>query len=234
MFISANLIPVLIGMQDPTFVPKAWHGYLFVVAICVFCFLVNGFLAKHLPLLEGFVLCFTVLAFAAIIIVICECYHVQSSPSVRQADKMLVVLSPKQSGHEVFQTFAPNSELGYYGTLELVSAQVLIFYSFVASDSTAHMAEETRAAATVIPKAMVWSYAIIGLLDFVMLLVVCFTWVDPEAFANSATGYPFLEQFITATGSTQGAVTLAAIMVILIILSVTNFMASTSRQVFAL
>lgn len=95
------------------------------------------------------------------------------------------------------------------------------------------MAEETRNAAAVIPRAMVWSYGIIGLLDFVTLIVVCFTWVAPDRYANSTTGYSFLEQFITATGSAQGAVTLSAVMVILIILSVTNFMASTSRQVFA-
>lgn len=69
MFIAGNLIPTLISMQDPSFVPKPWHGYLFVVAICVFCFLVNAWLSKYLPLVEGFVFCFTVLAFAAIVIV---------------------------------------------------------------------------------------------------------------------------------------------------------------------
>lgn len=37
MFIAGNLIPTLISMQDSSFVPKAWHGYLFVVAICIFC-----------------------------------------------------------------------------------------------------------------------------------------------------------------------------------------------------
>lgn len=147
---------------------------------------------------------------------------------------MPVVMSPKLSGSEVFQTFTSDHDLGYYGTLELISAQALIFYSFVASDSTAHMAEETRHAAIVIPRAMIWSYGITGLLDFVMLLVVCFTWVAPEQYASSSTGYPFLEQLTTATGSARGAVALAAIMVVLTVLSVTNFMASTSRQVFAL
>ena len=69
MFIAGNLIPTLISMGNPDFIPKPWHGYLFVVAICVFCFLVNGSLAKHMPLLEGFVLCFTIMAFVSIVIV---------------------------------------------------------------------------------------------------------------------------------------------------------------------
>lgn len=153
---------------------------------------------------------------------------------ISTTDYALVVISPKLTGNEVFQTFTSSQDLGHHGTLELVSAQTLIFYSFVASDSTAHMAEETRHAAVVIPRAMIWSYGITGLLDFVMLLVVCFTWVAPDQYASSSTGYPFLAQFTTATGSASGAVALAAIMVVLIILSVTNFMASTSRQVFAL
>lgn len=214
MFLAGNLIPSLISLGNPNFVPTLWQGYLFVVAICLICFLINGYLAKHLPLLEGFVLVFTILTFIAIVIV-------------------LLVLSPKQTGAEVFQTFTPSSVLGTDGMLSLIGAQVLIYYSFIGSDSTAHMAEETQHAAAVIPRAMVWSYGIVSLLDFVMVLVTCFCWVRPTLYANAPTGYPFLSLFMTATGSASGAIAITSLMIILIVLSVTNFMASTSRQVFA-
>lgn len=46
MFIASNLIPTLISVHDPSVITKPWHGYLFVVAICVFCFLVNAYFAK--------------------------------------------------------------------------------------------------------------------------------------------------------------------------------------------
>lgn len=82
--------------------------------------MVNGYLAKHLPLLEGFVLCITIMAFVSIVIV-------------------LLVLSPKLTGSEVFQSFTPSVELGSAGFLELMSAQVLLVFSILASDSTAHM-----------------------------------------------------------------------------------------------
>jgi amino acid transporter len=144
---------------------------------------------------------------------------------------VLLVLSPKVTASEVFQTFTPASELGTTGMLGLIASQVLLIYSLVASDSTAHMAEETQHAASVIPRAMVWSYFIIGLLDFVMLLVVSFIWVDPKLYLNSV--YPFLELFITATGSANGAIAITSIMILLRVLSLVNFMASTSRQVFA-
>ncbi|KAF2722515.1 putative GABA permease [Polychaeton citri CBS 116435] len=214
MFIAGNIIPTLISLAHPAFVPQPYQGYLFIVAICIVCFLINAFLAKHLPLIEGFVLCFTVMVFISIVIV-------------------LLVLSPKLTGSEVFQTFTPSSELGTSGGLELVAAQVLLLYSLVASDSAAHMAEETQHAAVIIPRAMVWSYGITGLLDFIVLLAVCFTWIAPDIYANPPSGYAFLEQFTTATGSAEGAITLTSIMLVLIGLSVTNFMASTSRQIFA-
>ena len=48
------------------------------------------------------------------------------------------------------------------------------------SDATAHMAEETKHAATVVPKAMITSYMINAALGFVMTVTFCFILVDYE------------------------------------------------------
>lgn len=181
IFLAANLIPVLANLQNSAYHPQPHHAYLITVAIVTTCFLVNGFLSKHLPQLEGFVFCFTVVAFVAIVIV-------------------LLVLAPtKLSGSEVFQTFS--TDHSSTGTLEILAAQVLIFYSLLASDSSAHMAEETQHAAVVIPRAMVWSYSINGVLDFVILIGVCLTYVDPQAYSDFLPAYPFIGYFVSATGS---------------------------------
>ena len=169
-------------------------------------------MAKHLPLLEGFVLYIKIFAFVAIVIV-------------------LLVLSPKVSGNEVFQTFTPQSKLGWGAILSLIAAQVLLIYSLVASDSTAHMSEDTQHVASVIPRAMVWSYFTIGLLDFAMLLVVCFIWVDPDFYTHSS--YAFLGLFMAVTGSANGAIAITSIMILLTVLSLVNVIASTLRQVLA-
>lgn len=82
LFLVGDLIPTLIALQNPSFVPQAWHGYLFSVAICLVCFVVNGFLAKHLPLLEAFVFCLTIAAFAVITIVLREyCWFIATGCS---------------------------------------------------------------------------------------------------------------------------------------------------------
>lgn len=45
---------------------------------------------------------------------------------------------------------------------------------FIGSDATAHMAEETRNAGLVIPRAMWWSYVVNGFMVFLMLITYCF------------------------------------------------------------
>ena len=114
------------------------------------------------------------------------------------------------------------------------------------------MAEETRNASLTIPRAMVWSYVINGLMVLLMLITYCFVSLtnspnvtlltlrfmvqvltDLDAAFDSPTGFPFIQVFATATGTPQGGVALTCIFIVLMVLSVTNYMASCSRQIFA-
>ena len=98
------------------------------------------------------------------------------------------------------------------------------------------MAEETRHASTVIPKAMIASYVINGALAFVMIVTYCFTLVDYESAVNSPVGLfqlPFIQVFANATGSAGGGAALVSLLVILQVFGTFNFVASTSRQMFA-
>ena len=51
-----------------------------------------------------------------------------------------------------------------------MASQALLFWSLLGSDATVHMAEETENASIVIPKAMIWSYVVTGITDFVILI----------------------------------------------------------------
>ena len=92
------------------------------------------------------------------------------------------------------------------------------------------MAEECSNAGSVVPRAMVGAYSIMGTGSFITLCVYCACFVD---YSVLEAPYPFLQVFVTSTGSVNGAVALASIMIICIFLSVLNFMAATSRQIFA-
>ena len=77
---------------------------------------------------------------------------------------------------------------------------------------------------------MVGAYSLMGTGSFITLCVYSACFVD---YSVLEAPYPFLQVFVTSTGSVNGAVALASIMIICIFLSVLNFMAATSRQIFA-
>ncbi|KAK0871399.1 hypothetical protein LTR87_012862 [Friedmanniomyces endolithicus] len=214
-FLAGSLIHGVIVELHSDYVAEPWRAYLLVVALATIGALVNTYLSRKLPKLEGFAFLLTIAGFISVVIV-------------------LWVLSSEQrlTASEVFQTFSNDGGWSSLG-LSMVAGQILLVWTLTGADATAHMAEETRHASDVIPKAMILSYFINRFMVFVMLITYCFCLTDlTDAFA-SATGFPFIQVFATATGSAEGAAAITCLLVVLIVFSVTNYMAACSRQVFA-
>ena len=117
------------------------------------------------------------------------------------------------------------------------------------------MAEETKNAAVVVPKAMITSYFVNAGLGFVVTVTFCFCLVDYESAVNSPVGQfgsRFIQVFVNATGrvprflalafmltivrligSISGGTALIAILTTLQVLGIVNWMASNARQIFA-
>ena len=95
------------------------------------------------------------------------------------------------------------------------------------------MAEETRHAGTVIPKAMIASYIINATSVLVMMITMSFCLTDISKALASPTGYPFLQVFVDTTGSVPGTVAITCILIAAMLFAGINYMASTSRQLFA-
>ena len=103
-------------------------------------------------------------------------------------------------------------------------------------DSTAHMAEETKNASTVVPKAMIASYFINAGLGFIMTVTFCFMLKDYDDVLDSPVGLyglPFIQVFVNATNSVAGGTALIAILTSLQVIGIVNWMASNARQIFA-
>lgn len=58
----------LVTLNDPTYVLQSWHSTLLVIAVVTACVIVNTFLVRKLPLIEGFVLVLHVFGFFAVLI----------------------------------------------------------------------------------------------------------------------------------------------------------------------
>ena len=65
------------------------------------------------------------------------------------------------------------------------------------------------------------------------MITYCFCLTNLAQAFKSPTGYPFIAVFAHATGSPEGGAGLTCVLIVLILFSVTNYMASCSRQVFA-
>lgn len=98
------------------------------------------------------------------------------------------------------------------------------------------MAEETKDASIVVPKAMITNYFINAGSSFIILVTYCFLLVDYSKAVASPTGslgLPNIQVMIDAMHSIGGGTALVAITTSLEILALSNWMASTARQVFA-
>ena len=80
-------------LNNPGYVYERWHGTLMTIAVILFVAIFNTFLAKHLPLVEGMVLCLHIAGFVAILI-------------------PLWVLGPKASNHDVWTQFLDGGNWG--------------------------------------------------------------------------------------------------------------------------
>jgi choline transport protein len=109
---------------------------------------------------------------------------------------------------------------------------MLLTNNMAGSDATAHMAEEVKDGGLNVPKAMVWSYVLNGVLGLFFVITYLFCLPSVEAALNDPTGFPFLYVFRQAV-SVGGVNTLTVVILVLAVASNIAFNASTSRQTFA-
>lgn len=97
-FLAATEIQGLVVLNNPTYVYERWHGTLMTIAVILFVAIFNTFLAKHLPLVEGLVLCLHIGGFIAIIV-------------------PLWALGPRGNSHDIWTVFEDGGGWGSSITL---------------------------------------------------------------------------------------------------------------------
>ncbi len=96
------------------------------------------------------------------------------------------------------------------------------------------MSEEIQDAARVVPRSMIFSIALNGVLGLGMVIAMLFSLGDINAALASPTGYPFLEIFYNAVGSKPGATAMAVPMLLGAFAANLSVLAGSSRQTWAL
>ncbi|KAI4232758.1 MAG: hypothetical protein L6R40_007304 [Gallowayella cf. fulva] len=95
------------------------------------------------------------------------------------------------------------------------------------------MSEEIANASTNVPRSMLVSILLNGVLGFSMLIAVLFCIGDIEGIIETPTGYPFIAIFVQATQSVGGSTGMATVIVILGICATIAFVASASRMTWS-
>ncbi|KAL2434640.1 putative amino-acid permease C15C4.04c [Exophiala dermatitidis] len=212
-FIAGTLIQGLIVLNDESYIFKRWHGILLVIAITPFSIVFNTFLAKHLPLVETFVLVLHILGFAGVLIT-------------------LWVLAPRNSTDAVFTEFVNSGGWSSTGLSAMVGMLTAV-YGMLGADSAVHMSEEIRDASIVLPRATMWALVINGGCGFVMMITYCFTMGNPFDALSSPTGFPMIAGFFYATKSHVGTSIMIAVVIINTTSSCISTVATVSRQLWS-
>ncbi|KAK5681973.1 hypothetical protein LTS10_006508 [Elasticomyces elasticus] len=63
------------------------------------------------------------------------------------------------------------------------------------------MAEEIKDASRTLPRAIVFGVAVNGAMGLIMVITVCFTLGDTQSILGTATGYPFIQVFVSFSSS---------------------------------
>jgi amino acid transporter len=212
-YLSGKQIQGLIALNNPSYISRAWQGTLLIWAVLAICLVFNTFFSKRLPLIEGVIVVLHVAGFFAVII-------------------PLWVMGDRNSSGKVFSLFEDNM---MWGSVPLSTMVGLTGAAscFVGVEAGAHMAEEVRNAAHVIPRAMMWTWLGNGLLGWIMAITFCYCVGDTMSVLLTPLGSPHIQVFVNTTGSVAGATGLTCIMLIISIFACVAVMATNSRQLFA-
>lgn len=143
------------------------------------------------------------------------------------------MLAPKASSKDVWTNFDNWGGWSSTGAATIVG-QLAAAGAFIGADSAAHMAEEVRDASLTVPRMMMGTVLLNGLLGFATIVTVVYSVQDvEEQVYNSTAVYPFIDIFATAVGSDAGAIGMTVPMIILSISMCLNAVAAASRQAWS-
>lgn len=100
-------------------------------------------------------------------------------------------------------------------------------------DADMLVGEEVENPATTVPRSMVLTVLINGVLAFGWIIALLFSIGDVKKALDSPTGYPIIEIFYQATGSIPAATAMMSAIIIVAFFATLGILASTSRLTWA-
>ena len=213
-YLTGTTIQGVIILTSPTYNPKSWHGTFLTWAVVVLALSVNTLVSSVLAKIETLVLVLHIVGFIAILI-------------------PLVYLAPHSSPQQVFTVFM-NAGVWPTQGLSFFVGIVGIVFAFIGTDGAIHISEEVKNAAVVVPRSMILSVLINGVLGFGMLIATVFCLGNLEKISTTPpTQYPFMAVFAQAVGSNSGGAGMVAVIIFMFVCALITSLASSSRMAWS-
>jgi choline transport protein len=210
-YICGTQIQALLTLNYPNYVPHAWHGSLLTIAVAAHGVFFNTWLATKLPLVEGIVLVIHILGFFAILV-------------------PLWVLSPRLDAKTVFTSF--NNGGGWNNQFTSFVAGITAGIGpLLGADASVHMAEELQDAARAVPRSMVWTTIINGMMGCIMIITLCFCIGSLDVLQSPLGAY--IQVFYNSTASAGATSAMTSLIILMIGFGNLTMIATASRQLFA-
>lgn len=145
---------------------------------------------------------------------------------------VLWALSPVADAKTVFTQFNDGGDWRSLGTASLIGISASAV-PLIGGDAAAHMAEELRDASKSLPRSMILTAVVNGALGWVMIITFCFCIGNVQEVLSTPTGYPFIQVFYNATGSTAATTALTSFIIFVSAAGNLTNTVSASRQLFA-
>jgi len=145
---------------------------------------------------------------------------------------VLLALGPRTDLYDTFFDFQDAQGWGSQGLATLVGISSPVV-TLIGADSTSHMAEETRDARKIVPRAMFISIAFSYVFGFVMTIIVMVVSRGYNEDLASKTGNAGIAIIYNATGSYAATEALIIILFLLLFWGLINQVMASSRVVWA-
>ncbi|RAR13712.1 amino acid transporter [Stemphylium lycopersici] len=213
-FLGGTMIQALIVLNYPDYVFERWHGTMIYWAFLALATLINIFAIKSLNWILHATFVLHVSLWVLLVVVIC------------------VVSPTKHSAEWVFTTFINESGWSSDGvafSIGLLSST----YVLAGYDSATHLTEEIWNPEQNVPRAMLYSIIINGLMGFGWVLAILFCMGDITEAMETNTGYPIVQIFYQITQTRATASAMACALIIMAGLATVPLMLTASRMLWS-
>ncbi|EQK99679.1 amino acid/polyamine transporter I [Ophiocordyceps sinensis CO18] len=204
---------LIVFTSSSSYVPRPWEGTLMLWLCVLVAVLINTVISSMLPKIECGILVLHIVGFFAVLIA-------------------LTIFGKHGDVSHIFYEFRNTGEWATQG-LSCFVGIIGVVFAFAGVDCSFHMCEEVKNPSVAVPRSIMTSIAINGVMGLAMIIAMLCSATNIDEAIESSTGYPYIEIFFQATGSRAATAAMTSLIIVMTLFAIVGVTASTSRMLWA-